>query len=163
MTQAKKASKGRAAAKTAASPMAQAASAQPAQSRQASASQSDAQAASPQQPVSSPADLLTQLLASIQAEHDRHPGFPGVSQQIEQAVKLSNEQVSSSAGDIAYAQRVCTEAFAAGLRHISDAQHRQRMQLLQEAATAVCLEAMLKSPERADDYSALLDIIKRVV
>ncbi|MBT2749130.1 MULTISPECIES: RebB family R body protein [unclassified Lysobacter] len=115
------------------------------------------------QPDADPATLVERLRAEIEAERDRHPVYSGISQQVEQAIKLSNQQVLGSAGEVAYAQRACTEAFVAGLRQVSDAQHRQRMQLQQAAATAVCLEAMLKSPEHAGDYAELLQIIKHLV
>ncbi|MGH8082511.1 MAG: RebB family R body protein, partial [Lysobacter sp.] len=98
-----------------------------------------------------------------ETEHDRRPSYNGVNLQIEQAIKQSNQIVLGAAGDVAYAQRASTEAFAAGLRQISDAQHRQRLQLLQTSATAVCLDAMIKSPETAGDYTELLEIIKHMV
>jgi hypothetical protein len=115
------------------------------------------------EPDNDPATLVERLRAQIEAEHDRQPVYSGISQQIEQAVKLSNQQVLGSAGEVAYAQRASADAFVAGLRQVSDAQHLQRKQALQEAATAVCLDAMLKSPEHAGDYAELLKIIKHLV
>ncbi|MGO4262640.1 RebB family R body protein [Lysobacter sp. TAB13] len=127
------------------------------------ASETAAQAGDSQPgPDNDPATLVERLRAEIEAEHDRHPVYSGISQQIEQAVKLSNQQVLGSAGEVAYAQRASADAFVAGLRQVSDAQHRLRVQLLQEAATAVCLDAMLKSPEHAGDYAELLKIIKHL-
>jgi hypothetical protein len=107
--------------------------------------------------------LVEQLRAAIEAERDRHTVYSGINQQIEQAVKLSNEQVLGSAGEVAYAVRASTDAFVAGLRQVCDGQHRQRMQSIQVAGTAMCVEAMLKSPEHAGDYAELLQIIKHLV
>ena len=86
-----------------------------------------------------------------------------VSGQVKDAVNFTQEKVLSAAGDFAYGQRACSDAFFAALEQVGAAQHRQRMQVLQEAASAVCLSAMLKSPEQAEAYAELLERIKRLV
>lgn len=119
------------------------------------------EAAAGEAAASDPEALLERLRAALAGAGPYHYG--GVNQQIESAVKQSNEAVLSAAGEFAYGHRAATDAFATGLRHISDAQHRQNLQTLQAAALAVCLDAMLKHPHQADDYAGLLEAIKHIV
>lgn len=110
-----------------------------------------------------PEELLERLRAAL-AGHGGEPyQYGGINQQIESAVKQSNEAVLAAAGEFAYGHRAATDAFAAGLRNVSDAQHRQNLQTLQAAALAVCLDAMLKQPDQADEYAGLLEAIKHIV
>lgn len=115
-----------------------------------------------------PEELLERLRAALAGSGGEGSGgepyrYSGVSQQIESAVKQSNETVLNAAGDFAYGHRAATDAFATGLRKISDAQHRQNLQTLQAAAMAVCLDAMIKQPHQADEYAGLLEEIKHIV
>jgi len=87
----------------------------------------------------------------------------GVAEQIEDAVNFSQDKVFGAVGDFAYGQRACADAFAAALEQFGAAQHRDRLRVLQEAAIAVCLSAMLKSPEHSEAYAELLERIKRLV
>ncbi|QWP76705.1 hypothetical protein J5226_24550 [Lysobacter sp. K5869] len=110
-----------------------------------------------------PEQLLERLRAAL-AGHGGEPyQYGGINQQVESAFKLSNEALLGAAGEFAYGHRAATDAFAAGLRKISDAQHRQNLQTLQAAALAVCLDAMLKQPDQAEEYAGLLEAIKHVV
>ena len=86
-----------------------------------------------------------------------------VSGQVKDAVNFAQDKVLGAIGDFAYGQRACSDAFVAALVQVGAAQHKQRMQVLQEAASAVCLSAMLKSPEQAEAYAELLERIKRLV
>ncbi|SDY74346.1 hypothetical protein SAMN04487939_105299 [Lysobacter sp. yr284] len=115
--------------------------------------------ADPAQPE--PEELLERLRAALAGGEPYRYG--GISQQIESALKQSNEAVLGAAGEFAYGHRAATDAFASGLRKVSDAQHRQNLQTLQAAALAVCLDAMLKQPEQAEEYAGLLEAIKHIV
>ncbi|MFK3650913.1 hypothetical protein ACI2IY_21090 [Lysobacter enzymogenes] len=110
-----------------------------------------------------PEELLERLRAALAGHAGEPYQYGGINQQIESAVKQSNEAVLAAAGEFAYGHRAATDAFAAGLRKVSDAQHRQNLQTLQAAALAVCLDAMLKQPDQADEYAGLLEAIKHIV
>lgn len=111
-----------------------------------------------------PEELLERLRAALAGHSGGEPyQYTGVHQQIESALKQSNEAVLGAAGEFAYGHRAATDAFAAGLRKVSDAQHRQNLQTLQAAALAVCLDAMLKQPDQAEEYAGLLEAIKHIV
>jgi len=111
-----------------------------------------------------PEELLERLRAALAGHGGGEPyQYTGLHQQIESALKQSNEAVLGAAGEFAYGHRAATDAFAAGLRKVSDAQHRQNLQTLQAAALAVCLDAMLKRPEQAEEYAGLLEAIKHIV
>ncbi|QQQ00294.1 hypothetical protein JHW41_19700 [Lysobacter enzymogenes] len=115
--------------------------------------------ADPSQPE--PEELLERLRAALAGGEPYRYG--GINQQIESALKQSNEAVLGAAGEFAYGHRAATDAFASGLRKVSDAQHRQNLQTLQAAALAVCLDAMLKQPDQAEEYAGLLEAIKHIV
>ena len=48
------------------------------------------------------------------------------------------------------------------LEGINAAEYHQQMQAIRIAATAVCLDAMLKSPERAKDYAGVFELIQQL-
>ncbi|ROU04795.1 hypothetical protein [Lysobacter enzymogenes] len=109
-----------------------------------------------------PEELLERLRVALAGGGEPYR-YGGINQQIESALKQSNEAVLGAAGEFAYGHRAATDAFASGLRKVSDAQHRQNLQTLQAAALAVCLDAMLKQPDRAEEYAGLLEAIKHIV
>ncbi|WP_082723553.1 RebB family R body protein [Lysobacter capsici] len=85
-----------------------------------------------------------------------------VSSQILDAVDATQQYTLGAAGAFAYAHRVSIEAFVEGLEKVSAAEYRQQLQAVQIAATSICLDAMLKSPERAEEYAAVLEAIKQL-
>lgn len=121
-----------------------------------------ADAGAPADAANDPAHLLERLRAALAGSGAPYR-YDGVDAQIESAVKQSNDTVLAAAGEFAYGHRAATDAFAAGLRQVSDAQHRQNLQTLQAAALAVCLDAMLRQPQQADEYAGLLEAIKHIV
>lgn len=88
--------------------------------------------------------------------------YDGVAPQIEAAVKLANETTLENASAFAYAVRVNGDAVAASLQAIDKAFHDGLLRSLQTAATAACLEAMLRNPEKAADYEQVLQAIKHL-
>ncbi|MCC7249099.1 MAG: RebB family R body protein [Lysobacter sp.] len=88
--------------------------------------------------------------------------YDGVAPQIEAAVKLANEAALENASAFAYAVRVNGDAVAASLQAIDKAFHDGLMRTVQTAATAACLEGMLRNPEKAEDYKQVLDAIKHL-
>jgi Killing trait len=85
-----------------------------------------------------------------------------INPQIEAAVKLANEGALENAGRFAYALRASADAMSAALDETSKVTQANLMRLLQTAATAACLEAMLRHPEKAEDYQKVLETIKRL-
>lgn len=88
--------------------------------------------------------------------------YDGVAPQIEAAVKLANETALENASAFAYAVRVNGDAVAASLQAIDKAFHDGLLRSLQTAATAACLESMLRNPEKAADYEQVLQAIKHL-
>lgn len=88
--------------------------------------------------------------------------YDGVASQIEAAVRLANEATLDNAGEFAYAVRANGEAVAASLQNVDKAFHTALMRTLQMAATAACLEGMLRNPEKAEDYKQVLQAIKHI-
>jgi Killing trait len=86
-----------------------------------------------------------------------------INPQIEAAVTLANESALDNAGKFAYALRANVDAMCAALDETSKATQEHLMRILQTAATAACLEGMLRHPENADDYQKVLETIKHLV
>ncbi len=86
----------------------------------------------------------------------------GVNPQIEAVVKLAADSVLGRSGDFAYGARASVDAFAAALEQISETTQRNLMRVLQTAAVAACLEAMLREPAKAAEYEAVLHAVKRM-
>lgn len=85
-----------------------------------------------------------------------------VNSQILDAVSASHQYTLGAGAAFAYAHRVSIEAFVDGLEKVSAVEYRQQLQAVQLAATTICLDAMLKSPERAEEYAAVLEAIKQL-
>jgi hypothetical protein len=90
------------------------------------------------------------------------PSSDAIAAQIEAAVKLANETVLGHAGDVAYAIRAGTDAAVGALNAIGTSLHQDRLRTLQMAATAACLEGMLRDPAKAAEYEAVLQVVKRI-
>lgn len=85
-----------------------------------------------------------------------------VDAQVEAAIRLDNESVLGHAAEVAHAARLCAEALAASLQTVSRALHDDLMRTIKAAATAACLQGMLRDPSKAADYEAVLARIDRL-
>ena len=85
-----------------------------------------------------------------------------VDAQVEAAIRLDNETTLGRAADVAHAARLCADALAASLQTVSRALHDDLMRTLKTAATAACLQGMLRDPSKAADYEAVLARIDRL-
>lgn len=65
--------------------------------------------------------------------------------------------------DVAYHMRALMTAFAASLGAISAANARTQLRILQNAATTVCLKAMIEQPDKRQEFEEILQIIRRVI
>ncbi|MEH6420923.1 RebB family R body protein [Pseudomonas sp. CGJS7] len=112
--------------------------------------------------LSEPADLEAHVQDSAQRLKQLASDRGAVNSQIVSAIETNHHYSLGAAGVFAYAQREVMQAFVDGLEQINAAQYRQQLQAVQITATAVCLSAMLKSPERAEEYAAVLQAIKQL-
>lgn len=78
------------------------------------------------------------------------------------SVDAAHQYTLGSADAFAHGLRVSIQAFVEGLEGINAAEYQQQMQAIRIAATAVCLDAMLKSPERAKDYAGVFELIQQL-
>lgn len=70
---------------------------------------------------------------------------------------------ATQADDVAYGARAVADAFAASLIAIGDATTHELLRVLQIAATAACVAAMIAQPEKAASYEDVLAAIKKIV
>lgn len=89
-------------------------------------------------------------------------GVADIAQQIRDAVIFVNQTVLGSNNDFIAGLQAAVEAMAHALGTISRSAHAARVHLLQEAALAATLAAMLREPEKAKDYEAVLQVIQRM-
>ena len=73
------------------------------------------------------------------------------------------DELSHETADVGYHMRSLMSAFAASLDALSIANARQQLRILQNAAIAVCMKAMIEQPDKARDFEEALQIIKKVV
>jgi hypothetical protein len=73
------------------------------------------------------------------------------------------DELSHETADVGYHVRSLTSAFAASLDALSIANSRQQLRILQNAAIAVCMKAMIEQSDKARDFEEALQIIKKVV
>lgn len=87
---------------------------------------------------------------------------PGIAPQIRDAVTFANDTVLGSNAAFIAGYRAAVDAMAHALEVINRTAHESRFQILQEAALAATLAAMLREPEKAKEYEAALQVIKRM-
>ncbi len=71
-------------------------------------------------------------------------------------------KLAHTSEDFADAMRAAAGAFAVSLHAIGDSIYGQQMHIIQLAATAACLAAMIKSPDQAKNYEHILEIVKNL-
>lgn len=101
-------------------------------------------------------ESLAQVGSSLAAQGSR------LNAQVEDAVRLGNESVLAHAGDVAYAARSGADAMASALQTVGQALHEDLMRTLKLAATAACLQGMLRDPAKAAEYETVLATIGRL-
>lgn len=82
--------------------------------------------------------------------------------QIQAAVKFSNDSVLDSAPAFIKSQHAAVEAMAHALQTMNRVTHDNMMHILQEAALAATLGAMIRDPAKSAEYEAVLQTIKRL-
>jgi hypothetical protein len=89
-----------------------------------------------------------------------HASTTALHASIEAALRSAAEAGHAHGADVAYAVRASADALAAALRALDAALHDQLMKTVQLAATAMCLEAMVRDPTQAAAYEAILKSIR---
>lgn len=89
-------------------------------------------------------------------------GAHGIAQQIRDAVLFANETVLGSNKAFIAGLHAAVEAMAHALETINRSAHEARIDVLQEAALAATLAAMLREPEKAKEYGTVLQVIQRM-
>lgn len=82
--------------------------------------------------------------------------------QIRDAVKFSNETVLGHSQAVIAGLHGCVDAMAHALDTMNRVTHDNIVHILQEAALAATLAAMLREPEKSAEYEAVLQAIKRM-
>lgn len=82
--------------------------------------------------------------------------------QIRDAVKFSNETVLGHSQAVIAGLHGCVDAMAHALDTMNRVTHDNIVHILQEAALAATLAAMLREPEKSTEYEAVLQAIKRM-
>ncbi|HEX3579797.1 MAG TPA: hypothetical protein VHY33_14635, partial [Thermoanaerobaculia bacterium] len=73
------------------------------------------------------------------------------------------DELSHETADVGYHVRSLMSAFAASLDALSIANSRQQLRILQNAAIAVCMKAMIEQPDKTGELEQTLQIIRKVV
>lgn len=89
-------------------------------------------------------------------------GAADIAQQIRDAVIFVNETVLGSSNDFIAGLHAAVDTMAHALHTIDRSEHEARVHVLQEAALAATLAAMLREPEKAKEYEAVLQVIQRM-
>lgn len=85
-----------------------------------------------------------------------------VANQIEAAVKFSNDAVLGNVDVFVSGLRSAVDAMAHALDSMNRVTHDNLVQMLQEAALSTTLAAMIREPHKAAEYEAVLQAIKRM-
>lgn len=121
------------------------------------------------------ADNLTSLLSVLNAfkdaspkasasVEDAHAAAPvrDIANQIESAVKFSNDAVLGNADAFVSGLHGTVDAMAHAIDAMNRVTHDNLVHILQEAALSTTLAAMIREPQKASEYEAVLQVIRRM-
>lgn len=121
------------------------------------------------------ADNLTSLLSVLNAFRDPNPKASAIAEtpsadapvrnvgnQIEAAVKFSNDAVLGNVDAFVSGLRSTVDAMAHAIDSMNRVTHDNLVHILQEAALSTTLAAMIREPQKAAEYEAVLQAIKRM-
>jgi hypothetical protein len=89
-------------------------------------------------------------------------GTADIAQQIRDAVIFVNQTVLGSNDDFMAGLQAAVAAMAHALETAERNAHAARVHVLQEAALAATLAAMLREPEKAKEYETVLQVVQRM-
>lgn len=105
---------------------------------------------------------VAKLLDASQAATADLRKVSGLNSQITEAVRFTLDSNLLHSGDVAYGARAAADALGAAIERINRASNEARLQLLKQAATAACLAGMVRDPDKADAYAAVLETVKQL-
>lgn len=82
--------------------------------------------------------------------------------QIQAAVKFSNDAVLGNAHAFVTGLHSAVDAMAHAIETMNRVSHANLLSILQESALSVVLGAMIREPEKAEDYAKVLQAIKQL-
>lgn len=85
---------------------------------------------------------------------------PGVNPQIKDAVEFTNDVVFGRSAAFVAAVHACSEEMADAIEAMNRVTHDNLFRMLQEAALAATFAAMIRTPEKAKEYEAVLQAIR---
>jgi len=85
---------------------------------------------------------------------------PDLNPQIKDAVEFTNEVVLGRSAAFVAAVHACSEEMADALEAMNRVTHDNLFRMLQEAALAATFAAMIRTPEKAKEYEAVLQAIR---
>ena len=129
-----------------------AAQAQPAEKAMAATPEADVATASD---VAAPPTAKTEPASTDGAVLD-------MADRIHAAITFANDTVLGSNAAFIAGHHAAVDAMAHALDTINRSEHASRFHLLQEAALAATLAAMLREPEKAKEYETVLQVIQRM-
>lgn len=104
----------------------------------------------------------TDTATDAPAATDQAAHAAGIAPQIRDAVTFANDTVLGSNPAFIAGHRAAVDAMAHALDTIDRIEHESRIRMLEEAALAATLAAMLREPEKAKEYEAVLQVIQRM-
>jgi Killing trait len=100
--------------------------------------------------------------AAETTRNDADAATNDIADQIQAAVKFSNDAVLGNLPAFAAGLRSLVDAMAHAIDTMNRVSHDNLMHMLQEAALASTLAAMIREPGKAAEYEAVLQAIKRM-
>lgn len=94
--------------------------------------------------------------ATVSDDHDE-----GVEKAIKSAVRFSNDTVLGHGPAVAAGVKEAADALAHAIDEINRVSHANLVRMIEEAALAAVLALMIRQPEKAKDYEAVLQAIKQ--
>lgn len=103
-----------------------------------------------------------EAVATSPAATDTSAVADGIADQIQTAVRFSNNAVLDNADAFAKGVHGAVDEMAHAIDAMNRVSHANLLRILQEAALSATLAAMLREPQRAKEYEDVLQAIKRL-
>lgn len=85
-----------------------------------------------------------------------------INSQVEQAIRNVLDSTLLHSGDVAYGTRASADALAASIERINRTNRENLLRIVQLAGVAACITGMVREPDKADAYKAVLEIIGKL-
>ncbi len=112
--------------------------------------------------ASSKAGAVAEVTPPAAAEASADAPVRIIANQIETAVKFSNDAVLGNVDVFVSGLHGTVDAMAHAIDSMNRVTHDNLLHILQEAAISTTLAAMIREPQKAAEYEAVLQVIKRM-